>query len=195
MGTAGAVIRVTLPPGGPTSTLSMTASFFYIPPPLFLELSSFLVSEPLKMDFVKVSGQLRNRIRPPQVYNYQQNKDRDFFKACAASCFRCGTASQYLNRIFVKHTLMLCKHKLCKMRWGAKQIYYATCFFNPRLEAADAVELLYCTGDKVNAQSSGRLSAFTSSPARGTGSSPRPAPALPAPVDTRLTPKCPLAQS
>lgn len=56
------------------------------------------------MDFVKVSGQLRNRIRPPQVYNYQQNKDGDFFKACAASCFRCGTASQYLNRIFVKHT-------------------------------------------------------------------------------------------
>lgn len=49
---------------------------------------------------------------------------------------------------------MLCKQKLCKRRWGAKQMYYATCFYlfiflNRRLEAADALELLYCTRDKV----------------------------------------------
>lgn len=38
---------------------------------------------------------------------------------------------------------------VCKMHWGTKQIYYATCFFKPTQEAADVVELLYCTRDKV----------------------------------------------
>lgn len=76
-----------------------------------------------------------------------------FSKLVQPIVFRCGTDNRYLNPVFVKSTLMLCKQKLCKMRWGAKQIYYATYLFifflNRRLEAADALELLYCTRDKV----------------------------------------------